>query len=136
VRSLISWVLLIALAAAIALARSSSVEASGDTFICSNPVVVDGDTLRCGERRVRLAGIDAPELPGHCRVGRQCVPGDPFASRENLSRLTRGGAVTCRQTDIDGYGRTVARCSAGNVDLSCAQLNDGAALPRYGAISC
>ena len=26
--------------------------------------VVDGDTLRLGERRVRLIGIDAPELDG------------------------------------------------------------------------
>ena len=29
--------------------------------------VVDGDPLRCGSERVRLLGIDAPELPGHCR---------------------------------------------------------------------
>lgn len=27
---------------------------------------VDGDTLRCGQERVRLLGIDAPEMPGHC----------------------------------------------------------------------
>jgi endonuclease YncB( thermonuclease family) len=25
---------------------------------------IDGDTLRCGEERIRLVGIDAPELPG------------------------------------------------------------------------
>src|ERR1700712_1173347 len=46
--------------------------------------VVDGDTLRCGNERVRLLGIDAPELPGHCRIGRACAPGDPYASTASL----------------------------------------------------
>lgn len=44
---------------------------------CVSPTVVDGDTLRCGSTRIRLSSIDAPELPGHCRPGRECTPGDP-----------------------------------------------------------
>jgi endonuclease YncB( thermonuclease family) len=98
--------------------------------------VTDGDTFRCGGRRVRLQGIDAPEMPGHCRPGRDCTPGDPDASATNLRRMLRWHSVTCRQTDIDGYGRTVARCSAGEQDLSCAQIDGGFAVRRYGAISC
>ena len=44
--------------------------------------VNDGDTLRCQDgTRIRLSGIDAPELDGHCQPGRACVPGDPLASR-------------------------------------------------------
>src|SRR3546814_4753345 len=35
--------------------------------IACRPTVVDGDTLRCGGTRIRLQGIDAPEMPGHCR---------------------------------------------------------------------
>lgn len=31
--------------------------------------VTDGDTLRCGSEWIRLLGIDALELPGHCRSG-------------------------------------------------------------------
>jgi endonuclease YncB( thermonuclease family) len=62
-------------------------DADAETFQCPAPAVVDGDTLRCGDRRVRLYGIDAPELPGHCRPGRACTPGNPYASTDNLRRL-------------------------------------------------
>ena len=31
-------------------------------------VAIDSDTLRCGQERVRLIGIDASELAGHCRT--------------------------------------------------------------------
>jgi endonuclease YncB( thermonuclease family) len=108
----------------------------GDRFSCSNPVVVDGDTLRCGSERVRLHGIDAPEKPGSCRPGRDCVEGDPFASTENLRELAERGELSCTRMDVDRYGRTVARCEADGVDLSCAQIEDGHAVRRYGFISC
>jgi endonuclease YncB( thermonuclease family) len=108
----------------------------GATFACSSVDVLDGDTFRCGDRRVRLAGIDAPELPGHCREGRECTPGDSHASTASLARLTRWQAIQCRQTDLDAYGRTVARCTAGETDLSCAQLGAGQAVRRYGWIWC
>lgn len=39
-------------------------------FICTAPVAVDGDSLRCaGQRHARLLGIDAQELAGHFRLG-------------------------------------------------------------------
>jgi endonuclease YncB( thermonuclease family) len=43
----------------------------------SGCTVTDGDTIRCNGERIRLLGIDTPELPGHCRKGRDCVSGDP-----------------------------------------------------------
>lgn len=48
-------------------------------------IAIDGETLRCGKERIRLLGIDAPETPGHCRRGRKCVEGDPYASKAALS---------------------------------------------------
>lgn len=103
---------------------------------CTDPRVVDGDTLRCGATRIRLQGIDAPELPGHCARGRACTPGDPFASTDNLRTLVSGATMVCRQTDTDRYGRTVARCSARGRNLSCAQIAGGFAVRRYAPISC
>lgn len=103
---------------------------------CTSPEVVDGDTIRCGQKRIRLQGIDAPEMPGHCRPGRQCTPGDPYASRTNLEQLIGGSKVVCEQTDTDRYGRIVARCTARGEDLSCAQIRDGHAVKRYAWISC
>jgi endonuclease YncB( thermonuclease family) len=113
-----------------------SVARSSDDVGCTDPRVVDGDTLRCGATRIRLQGIDAPELPGHCARGRACTPGDPFASTDNLRALVSGVAMVCRQTDTDRYGRTVARCSVRGRDLSCAQIAGGFAVRRYAPISC
>ena len=102
---------------------------------CSYPRIIDGDTLECGGRRIRLAGIDAPEMPGHCRRGRDCTPGDPYAAQAHLRMMTQGG-VSCRATDTDVYGRTVARCEAAGRDLSCAMIAAGHAVRRYGYILC
>ena len=110
--------------------------ASSATFACQAVRVTDGDTFRCDGTRIRLYGIDAPELPGHCRKGRNCTPGDPFASTDNLAALLRQGQVQCRAVDVDVYGRTVALCSAGRADLSCSQLAGGFAVRRYGSLSC
>lgn len=108
----------------------------GASFTCSSPKVTDGDTIRCGDIRVRLASIDAPEMPGHCRQGRDCTSGDPFSSKANLERLVREGVVVCRQTDTDRYGRAVAFCTAGGRDLSCAQVQSRHAVVRYGGLNC
>ena len=105
------------------------------TITCSTIVVTDGDTFRCNGKRIRLAHIDAPELPGHCRAGRSCTPGDPFASKAYLRSLT-SYPVTCRAIDTDKYGRTVAFCEANGKDLSCAMVQSKHAVRRYGALDC
>ena len=107
-----------------------------DKFACSDPIIIDGDTLRCGSTRIRLSSIDAPEMPGHCRPGRECTPGDPYASTGNLQSLVSGQTVECRQVDTDHYGRAVARCSVQGQDLSCAQVEGGFAVNRYGFLAC
>lgn len=91
-------------------------------------VAVDGDTLRCGSERVRLLGIDAPELPGHCQQGRRCAPGDPFASTRSLRAALAKGSISFRRFGTDHYGRALALVSAGGVDLSCWQLSRGQAI--------
>lgn len=92
-------------------------------------MAVDGDTLRCGDELIRLIGIDAPELPGHCQEGRDCAPGDPVESKRALDTLSRGTALISRQ-GRDLYGRTLARVQVNGVDLSCAQLAGGRAIYR------
>lgn len=94
--------------------------------------VVDGDTLRCGGERIRLVGIDAPEMPGHCRPGRDCVPGDPYAATASLSGMVRS-TMPIQRYGEDKYGRTIAALEGTDGDLSCAQLRDGSAIykPRW-----
>jgi endonuclease YncB( thermonuclease family) len=88
---------------------------------CTAPAVHDGDTLRCGGERVRLFGVDAPEL----RRGQ--TPAQPFAyqARDELFRLTRG-RVGCRFVERDRYGRFVGRCwSDATPDVNAAVIRSG-----------
>jgi micrococcal nuclease len=98
-------------------------------------VVKDGDTIRCGVESIRLSGIDSPELPGHCRVGRICALGDPYAAKANMVALIRSGPVTIRRLKRDLYGRTIAVVYAGGVNVSCTQLSGGFAIfkPKWDA---
>lgn len=78
---------------------------------------MDGDTLDLAGTRVRLAGIDAPELHQDCqRDGRPWPCG--VAARQALAALLRQGAVSCASSERDVYGRPVARCRIGDMDLS------------------
>jgi len=88
---------------------------------------VDGDSLRCGAERVRLLGIDAPELHA-CPRTRRCAPGDGHASKTALTRAIGGRTVKLRRVGKDRYGRTIAIVHVGRVNLSCAQLAGGQAI--------
>lgn len=88
---------------------------------CPAPRVVDGDTIRCGSERVRLLGIDAPELHG-CPRNRKCVPGDPVASKLSLQQALSAGQVRYLMVKRDRYGRAVAVVAAGGLNLSCWQV--------------
>lgn len=92
--------------------------------------VTDGDTIRCGDERVRLLGIDTPEMPGHCRRGRDCVEGDPYAAKRSLEHLIAGRELTIQRVGQDRYQRTLATLQAGSEDLSCHQLGKGHAIYR------
>nr|WP_301073337.1 thermonuclease family protein [Sphingomonas sp.] len=83
--------------------------------------------MRCGDERIRLLAIDAPEMPGHCRRDRICAPGDPYASTASLGDALRG-PLTIDRVGEDHYGRTLARVAGAKGDLSCWQLEHGEAL--------
>lgn len=64
--------------------------------------VTDGDSLYIGKYKpqIRLWGVDAPE---------QGERGFQLA-KDTLAKLVQGQHITCRQIDVDRYGRTVGRC--------------------------
>jgi len=93
-------------------------------------VSIDGDTLRAGNgAEYRLFGIDAPELKQTCEEanGRSWLCGR--AAMTKLTKLIKGGNVTCEEKDKDRYGRVVAVCSAeGTLDLGEAMVLAGYAI--------
>lgn len=87
------------------------------------------------DTRIRLAGIDAPEIGGHCRLAHEWIAGDADASKVYLNTLTHS-EVACTVLDVYRYGRSIARCKANDIDLSCALIKSGHAVPRYNKIDC
>ncbi len=100
-----------------------------ETLTAAAKAVHDGDTLTLTTgQRIRLFGIDAPELKQQCKVGDTCRPcGDE--ARKVLNSLATGPLV-CEGRG-ESYDRVVARCTAGEVDLSLAMLETGQAV-AYG----
>ncbi len=87
--------------------------------------VIDGDTLEMHGQRIRLFGIDAPESGQRCsrpdgsawRCGRDAA----FA----LDDLVQGRTVTCHGRDKDRWGRVVAVCRLGQLDLGRWLVENG-----------
>ena len=89
--------------------------------------IVDGDTLRIGSTAIRLHGIDAPEARQSCeRDGSTWLCG--AESSRKLRELVGDQDVMCSETDRDQYGRTVAICRAGDIELGAAMVRSGLAL--------
>ena len=84
--------------------------------------VIDGDTLDLGGERIRLFGIDAPER------GQSCGPlACGTTATEALADILSAGPVRCTPVSTDRYGRTVARCRAGRLDVNREMVRRGMA---------
>ena len=82
--------------------------------------VVDGDTFDIGGHRIRLEGVDAPEMA------------TPFGNpaKHHLAALLAAGPVACEDTGARTYNRVVARCfTADGRNLDAAMVEDGWAVP-------
>ena len=83
-------------------------------------IIIDGDTLRSNGERIRLLGIDAPDLR-ECRGGRNCALANGRASKQSLERSI-GSPITIVPIMRDEVGHTVAIVYAAGLNLSCEQL--------------
>jgi endonuclease YncB( thermonuclease family) len=110
------WALTLALFAALTaiILRLDGIETQQST---GRPVVIDGDSLVLAGVRIRLKGIDAPEIGQICNgkigafeCGRQ--------ARAFLRMLVGASQISCEGWQYDKYQRLLADCQAGLKSLN------------------
>jgi len=110
-------------------AAEPMIEFAGEAYATS------GDTLEISGHRIRLRGIDAPELDQGCRFSK----GKPYpcgkVAMQRLSRLVSGQEVRCKGGTRDGHDRLIAHCTVGPLSLNELVVASGWALadPETGA---
>jgi len=118
--TIVSWAIAV-------LAVVSPIGQAHAQLLTGTATATDGDSLVVGSQRVRLFGIDAPELDQTCTTDGSSWPCGTQA-KERLNELINGQRVDCQITGLDQYGRTLGRCSTEFLDINEAIVELGWAL--------
>lgn len=90
---------------------------------------VDGDSFVVGTRKLRLDGIDAPELKQTCKDAQNIEWPCGRASRAALEQLLLEPGLSCVAEAQDRYARSVATChSTTTPDIGANQVANGMAV--------
>jgi endonuclease YncB( thermonuclease family) len=98
-----------------------------DRDIAGAARVVDGDTLEVKGEKLRLQGIDAPEMAQTCEANGRSVQCGKLAAA-HLDELIGSRPLDCAIEGKDRYGRGLARCRAQGRDIAETMTRDGWAL--------
>ncbi|MGE0499487.1 MAG: thermonuclease family protein [Rhizobiaceae bacterium] len=127
-RRLVDWLAAVAFIA-IVIVAAARFERFAMQETIGAATISDGDSLVIGGERIRLRGIDAPELDQTCTAN-----GADYAcgrSARDALRVLAAGSATCQGWERDKYRRLLAVCRAGGRDLNRAQVEAGWAI-AYG----
>lgn len=92
--------------------------------------VVDGDSLELNGKRIRLVGIDAPELFQTCHdaAGKKYDCGkksQAFLKSLILNAQQKKQKIHCRSEGKDIYNRNLSVCYAGKLNLNLEMIKNG-----------
>lgn len=90
--------------------------------------VSDDDTVTVSGARIRLHGIDAPEIDQVCLSGTGKTYACGIAARDALIQLIGRKPLTCTGSEIDVYERRLMTCFVDGVDINAVMVSRGWAL--------
>lgn len=90
----------------------------------------DGDTIRLGDERIRIVGLDTPELGHRARCEAEARAAEQ-AKQALIAEIARGNVALERQ-GADRYGRTLARVTVDGRDVADTLIAQGLARPYAG----
>lgn len=99
-----------------------SAQATDQQVISGLATIVDGDTIDIDGTRIRLHGIDAPEVGQKCKdeIGKEW-PCGKVAVRV-LAQFAENKQVNCKVHKLGSYGRPIATCYEGKTNLNAAMI--------------
>lgn len=105
-------------------------ELSNAEVIRGKTQLSDGDSLHLDGRKIRLIGIDAPELHQSCEKNGRSYPCGEL-SKKHLAYLIDGQEISCTWVEKDKFDRLLAQCQANGYDLNKKMVEDGWAVSYY-----
>jgi endonuclease YncB( thermonuclease family) len=91
--------------------------------------IIDGDTIILNNLKIRLQGIDAPEMKQTCK---QRIDGKIWpcglAAAEKLKALTAGKEIACTNEGKDKYQRHLSYCYVGDLNINAEMVKQGYAI--------
>ncbi len=92
-----------------------------------NPVVLDGDTMSFGNKKVDLYGVHAPTISQTCGESGH-VWSCGWQAALHLEELVGAGDVVCIEVVDSGSPTPLARCTVDGVDLAGQMVDAGFAV--------
>ncbi len=132
-KKLTGWVSVLVLFGAIAYTSSFLEKSELSNIVSGQAYASDGDSLKISGIRIRLLGIDAPELYQKCKDKNNITWKCGLASHKRMASLIRGNEVTCLSDAEDRYGRLLAKCAVENVDVGAILVSEGLAVSYRGS---
>ena len=100
---------------------------SEEYHITGTPRVIDGDSLEINDQRIRLYGIDAPELKQSCLINDKAYDCGITALKA-LTSLIAEKTVTCLSNETDQYNRHLSTCYVNETSINAWMVRNGHAL--------
>ncbi|WP_054107381.1 thermonuclease family protein [Novosphingobium sp. AAP83] len=95
------------------------------TLLQGAQTVTDGDTIRIGETRIRLEGIDAPEMSQTCKRPDGSIWRCGQQAKIALMQKIGAQPVRCKISGTDRYKRSLGTCYVGKLNLNQWMVRSG-----------
>ena len=95
-----------------------------NNLFASHVTVVDGDTIKLGDVKIRFSGIDAPEIDQTCIASEGKVACGKI-SRDILITKVTNNKISCTDEGKDFYGRVLGECFVNGESLSRYLVREG-----------
>ena len=93
-------------------------------IFASHVTVVDGDTIKLGDVKIRFSGIDAPEINQTCIASEGKVACGKISKDTLIAKVTNN-KISCTDEGKDVYGRVLGECFVNGQSLSSYLVREG-----------